>query len=188
VVAVLARQDLGALRLLLGASEKPEHLDERVVRLGPGVRVEDPAALEGRDLDQLLRQHHRLVGHAPEEGVVAREAVVLRLGGGGEAGMVEARDHVPEARVRVEVALAVDVDDIGPFAVGQDDGAAVADRGQVGEAVERELLGPGLPAVLGVVRHDALRRWGSAGRYRSRGAASIGLVANAGRVPRQFVG
>ncbi len=154
VIAAHPGQDLAALRMALGGVHEPQHLDQRVVRLGSRIGVENAAVVEGRDLDQLFREHHRLVRHPSEEGVIAGKAVVLRLGGLGHLRVVESRDHVPEAGIGVEVAVAVNVDNVGPLAVGEHDGAAVADCGQVGEAVEGVGLGPGLPAV-GLVAHDA---------------------------------
>ena len=189
VVGVHAGDDLAPLGVALGRTEEPERLDHGVIRLGPRIGVEHPAAREGRDLDQLLAEHHGLVGHAPEEGVVAREAVILRLRGLGEARVVEARDHVPEARVAVEVLAPVHVVDIGALAMGEHDRAAAMHGGQVGEAVEREGIGPAFPGIRGLVAHGCLLL-GFASSYPGAGAGSIAAPGRRGReggvAPRAF--
>ena len=168
MIAVRAREDRAPLGRALGPGEEPQHLDQRVVRLGSGVGVEDAAPLERADLDQLLRQLHRAVGHAAEEGVVPGKARVLLLRRADQAGMVPAGDHVPEAGIGVEVAAAARVDDVGPLAMGQDDGAAFADRRQVGEAVERGGVRAGFPALGGMLVHGARLRPPPGGVHRAR--------------------
>ena len=147
VIGVPARQDLALLRVAFRGVHEPQHLDHGVVRLGARIGVEHLAAREGRDLDQLFRQHHRLVGHPAEKGVIARKAVVLRLGGLGQALVVEARDHVPQARIRIQITVAVHVNDVRPLAMGQHHRAALMHAWQVGEAIKRKFVGPCFPAL-----------------------------------------
>ena len=136
VIGVPAGDDLALLRIAFGGMHEPQHLDHGVVRFRPRVRIEHLAAGKRRDLDQLFRQHHGLVGHPPEERVIARKAVVLVLGRLRQALVVEARDHVPQARIGIQIAVAVHIDHIGAFAMGQHDRAALVHAWQVGEPVK----------------------------------------------------
>ncbi|EPX86654.1 hypothetical protein ruthe_01472 [Rubellimicrobium thermophilum DSM 16684] len=155
VIGVPACQDLAPLGLPFHGPEEPQHLDHGVVRLGAGIGVEHLAALEGGHFHQLLRQHHRLIGDAPEEGVIAGKALVLGLGGLDQAAMVEPRDHVPQPRIGVEIFAPVHVIDIGPASMGEHDRPPCLDRGQVGETVEGRGIGARLPGLRRVVVHGA---------------------------------
>ncbi|OIQ73538.1 hypothetical protein GALL_448230 [mine drainage metagenome] len=181
VIGVDAGDDLAALRVALGGVHEPQHFDHGVVRLRARVGVKHPATLERRNLNQLLRQHHGLVGHAAKEGVIARKAVILRLGGGDQAGVIEAGNHVPQARVRIEVLPPMRVENIRALAVGQHDRAALVNRGQVGEAIKRIGIGPRFPAIRCVVTHEIFLQVYDGGQaIRARGAKQSGTAT-----PRQ---
>ena len=175
MIAVLARQDLAFPCVPLGGAKEPQHFHHGVVRLGPRVGVKHLAALKRRHLDQLFAKHHGLVRHPPEKGVIAGEFVVLRLGSGGHAGVVEPRNHVPQARVRIQIASAMDVEHIWALAMGQNDRAALMHRGQVGKAVKAIGFGAGFPAVGGLVTHHS-HPWSTrfSSRYSCAGAGAIG--------------
>ncbi len=139
MIGVHAGDDLAALRLAIPAMQHPQHLDDGIIRLRARVGVVDLACVERRQLDQLLGQGDGGVGDATEEGVVAGELPRLGAESVDDALMVEPGHVVPEARVGIDVALAVHIEDPDAVPMRQDHRTFGIQRTQVSEAVENGL-------------------------------------------------
>ena len=107
VIAAQARDDL----LFLGLAERvraiPDHLDDRIVRLGARVGIENLAHWHGGYFDQLFSKINRRTMRAVREVVVVGQLLHLPAGDIHKALFVEPDCHAPKAGHALDIAVAV---------------------------------------------------------------------------------
>ncbi len=120
---------------------------------GLGAGVDQPHLLDRRDgLDDQLGQFVFGQGGRPEAGAAPQG----RLDGRDDRRMAVAQDHRPPRADVVDVAVAVDVEEIGPFGAVEEDRLAADAAERPGGAIHpagHELFGPVKGRMAFVVQH-----------------------------------
>ncbi len=136
VVAHFAGDDLDLVGLAFEVPVVAGDFEGGFVRLGAAGGEVDVVEGAGEELGEFGGELDGGGGGETEEGGDERDLVDLVGGGGGELVAAVTDVDVPESGEAVDVAFAVGVPEVDAFAAGEDEGAVVADRPEIGDGVE----------------------------------------------------
>ena len=154
VIGAHAADDLLALGLAERIGAIGDQLEDGVVRLRAGIGEEHLAHRHRRERDQLLGEVDRGPVRFGREGVIERQRLHLLVRGLDQPLLVEAEPDAPQARHRLEIALARRIEHVGPLAALDHQRTCLLMRARVGVGVE--LIGH-IAGFLRIGQHGHLR-------------------------------
>ena len=133
VIPIGAPDDDAFFRLALKRPEMPHHANDGVIRLRPGIGIEHIVQPIRRQVGKLLRQRHNRLIAGLEEVVVIGKRMHLCGGGLDKFRPAIADIHTPQSRHPIKDAVAVCIEDVMAFGMGDDARALLANFTIIGK-------------------------------------------------------